>query len=110
MPKRPQARSAAAGSDADAKKAKPRLHVCTLAITIPHNTEPESRKLDAQHESKRAARKADENATEVLHIKQPRGAGSEAVRGRRRFGVRQVAPARDTERGHHGDRGDGLQA
>jgi len=62
MPKRPQAGSAAAGSDADAKKAKPRVHVCTLAITIPHDTEPESRILSPPHESRRAARKADENA------------------------------------------------
>ena len=44
MPKRPQARSAgsaAAGSDADAKKATPRVHTASLTIMIPFNTEPE---------------------------------------------------------------------
>ena len=52
-----------AGSDADAKKQKPRVHVCTLAITIPHNTDPESPKIDAATASKRAAQNADKNAT-----------------------------------------------
>ena len=78
MAKRPQAGSAAAGSDADAKKAKPPVHVCTLDIMIPFNTEPESPKLSAGPASKRAARNAEEAATEVLHIKNPRGVGSEA--------------------------------
>ena len=41
MPKRPQAGSAAAGSDADAKKSKPRVHVSSHKIMIPPNTEPE---------------------------------------------------------------------
>ena len=63
MPKRPQAGSAAAGSNPDAKRAKPHVHVCTLTIMMPHNTEPESPKLDAKNESKRAAQKANENAT-----------------------------------------------
>ena len=65
MPKRPQAGSAAAGSDADAKKAKPHVQVCTLTVTMPHNTEPESPKLDAKNESKRAARQAKDKATRV---------------------------------------------
>jgi len=65
MPKRPQAGSAAAGSDADAKKAKPHVHVSSHKIMIPPNTEPESRKLDAQHESKRAVRTAAANATKT---------------------------------------------
>ena len=60
MPKRPQAGSAAAGSDADAKKTKP--HVSSHKIMIPPNTEPESPKLSAGPASQRAARKADENA------------------------------------------------
>ena len=63
MAKRPKARSAAAGSDADAKKQKPHVHVCTLAIMIPHDTAPESPKLSAARASQRAAQKADENAT-----------------------------------------------
>ena len=63
MPKRPQAGSAAAGSDADAKKAKPHVCVSSHAIRIPPNTEPESPKLSAGPASQRAARKADENAT-----------------------------------------------
>ena len=69
MAKRPQAGSAAAGSDADAKKAKPPVHVCTLDIMIPFNTDPESPKLSAGPASKYAARNAEEAATEVLHIK-----------------------------------------
>ena len=80
MPKRPQAGSAAAGSDADAKKTKPHVCVSSHAIRIPPNTEPESRKLSGGCASQRAAREADENATEVLHIKLPRGVVSEAVR------------------------------
>ena len=66
MPKRPQARSAgsaAAGSDAGAKTAKPHVCVSSHAITIPFNKEPESPKLSANAASRRAARKADENAT-----------------------------------------------
>ncbi len=70
MPKRPQAGSAAAGSDADAKKQKPHVHVCTLTITFPPSTAPESRKLDAQNESIRLARKAEDAATSTLEIKQ----------------------------------------
>ena len=63
MPKRPQAGSAAAGSDADAKKAKPHVCVSSHAIRIPPNTEPESRILPRGHESRRAARRANEDAT-----------------------------------------------
>ena len=61
-PKRPT-RSAAAGSDADAKKAKPHVHVSSHKIMIPPNTEPESPKLDAKNESKRAARNAEAATT-----------------------------------------------
>ena len=63
MSKRPQARSAAAGSDADAKKANPRVHTASLTITIPFNTDPESPKLTGSHASQHAARKANEVAT-----------------------------------------------
>ena len=70
MPKRPQAGSAAAGSDADAKKSKPRVHVSSHKIMIPPNTEPESPKLIPQQESVRAARKADENATSEEHYRE----------------------------------------
>ena len=63
MPKRPQARSAAAGSDADAKKAKPYVFMSSHAITIPPNTEPESPKLSATESTKRAARLANADAT-----------------------------------------------
>ena len=66
MPRRPKRPTpSAAGSDADAKKTKPRVHVSSHKIMIPPNTEPESPKLDAANESIRAARKADENATKT---------------------------------------------
>ena len=67
MPKRPQAGSAAAGSDADAKKAKPHVHVSSHKIMIPPNTEPESPKLTGPHASLRAGRRADENATSEIY-------------------------------------------
>ena len=69
MPKRPQAGSAAAGSDADAKKAKPYVFMSSHAITIPPNTEPESPKLSAGPASQRAARKAEDAATGVVQYR-----------------------------------------
>jgi hypothetical protein len=70
MPERPQAGSAAAGSDADAKEAKPRVHVSRHAIMIPPNTKPESPKLSRNLASHRAARKAEAAATRVVHYKE----------------------------------------
>ena len=64
MPKRTKRPTrSAAGSDADAKKQKPRVHVSSHKIMIPPNTEPESPILSAGPASQRAARRADENAT-----------------------------------------------
>lgn len=63
MPKRPQAGSAAAGSDADAKKAKPHVHVSSHAIAWPPDTEPETSELNFANNSKREARTAKQATT-----------------------------------------------
>ena len=69
-----------AGSDEDAKKAKPHVCVSSHEIMIPPNTEPESPILSAGPAAQREAQKAEAAATEVLQFKEPRGAGSEAIR------------------------------
>ena len=75
-------RPAAAATDAasDDKKQKQTVFSGSITVVAPEDVSPVTLVLDAVTESKRAARQAEDAATEVLHIKEPRGADSDAVR------------------------------
>jgi len=63
--KRSAARAAAAAVDSAeaSKKAKPDVHEVSFTVIWPLDTSPQIAKLNAQHESMRAARQAKEAAT-----------------------------------------------
>ena len=63
--KRSAARAAAAAVDSDeaSKKAKPDVHEVSFVVVWPKDVSPQIAKLDAQQESKRAARQAKQKAT-----------------------------------------------